>query len=99
MLFADEVRPSKDVESAGQKSHKPSAQQLEGRGLAVIEELSGRVASPATGRTATGAGCTTCVSRKRKGETGQGARAASNRVGDARPDPAALEQTLAEMRG
>ncbi|MBV8711787.1 MAG: Ku protein, partial [Solirubrobacterales bacterium] len=40
MLFADEVRATKDIEAATQKSHKPSAEQLKAA-VAVIEELSG----------------------------------------------------------
>lgn len=39
MVFADEVRPIKDVGSARQKSHKPTAKQVDAA-VAVIEELS-----------------------------------------------------------
>ena len=38
MLFADEVRPLKDVGAARQKSHKPTPKQLDAA-VAVIEEL------------------------------------------------------------
>src|SRR5205823_2191855 len=38
MLFADEVRDTKDVDAATQKSHKPTPKQLNAA-VAVIEEL------------------------------------------------------------
>src|SRR6185437_6543732 len=39
MLFADETRPTKDIEAATQKSHKPTRKQLDAA-VAVIEALS-----------------------------------------------------------
>jgi DNA end-binding protein Ku len=96
MLFADEVRPSKDVESAAQKSHKPSAQQLKAA-MAVIEELSGDW-EPGEWKDRYRRRLQDVVSRKRRGQ--------AVKAPEPRDEPsetpdlmAALEQTLAEMRG
>ena len=71
MLFADEVRASKDVANAAQKSHKPSAQQLKAA-VAVIEELSGAW-EPGEWKDRYRSRLQDVVSRKRKGKTGHGA--------------------------
>jgi DNA end-binding protein Ku len=97
MLFADEVRDPRDVENAGQKSHKPSAQQLKAA-VAVIEELSHEW-EPEEWKDRYRRRLQDVVARKRKGKT---IKAPEPR--DAAPEKspdlmAALEQTLADMRG
>jgi DNA end-binding protein Ku len=97
MLFADEVRDTKDIDAATQKSHKPSAQQLKAA-VAVIEELSENW-EPGEWKDRYRRRLQDVVSRKRKGQT---IKAPEPR--EAEPDEvpdlmAALEQTLAEMRG
>jgi DNA end-binding protein Ku len=95
MLFADEVRPRDEVNSGGQKSHKPTAKQLDAA-VAVIEELSvdwdpGRYQDRYRKRLAQ------LVSRKRKGRTIEAPSRPEKP--DEMPDlMAALEQTLAELR-
>ena len=97
MLFADEVRPSKDVEAATQKSHKPSAQQLKAA-VAVIDELSGDW-EPGEWKDRYRRRLQDVVSHKRKGKTikaPEPRETASEEIPDLM---AALEQTLADMRG
>ncbi len=96
MLFADEVRPTKDIDSAGQKSHKPTGKQLDAA-VAVIEELTCDW-EPAKYKDRYRARLKRVVERKRKGETITAPRPQEEPT----PAPdlmAALEQTLAEMRG
>ena|ERR1700733_659681 len=96
MLFADEVRARKDVEAATQKSHKPSAQELKAA-AAVIEELAGDW-EPGAWKDRYRRRLRDVVARKRKGQT---IKVPQPR--EALPESpdlmAALEQTLAEMRG
>jgi DNA end-binding protein Ku len=96
MLFADEVRATKDVETAHQKSHKPTRKQLDAA-VAVIEELSTDW-DPDKYKDRYRARLKKVVDRKRKGETIKAPEPAEEV--EAAPDlMAALEQTLAEMRG
>jgi DNA end-binding protein Ku len=97
MLFADEVRPSKDVDNAGQKSHKPSAQQLKAA-VAVIEELSGEW-EPGAWKDRYRRRLQDLVSRKRKGKTVKAPEPQQTAPSETPDLMAALEQTLAEMRG
>jgi DNA end-binding protein Ku len=96
MVFASAVRPTKDVEAATQKTHKPTRKQLDAA-VAVIEELSTEW-DPTSYKDRYRARLKRVVDRKRKGQTIKA------------PDPpqepeeapdlmAALEQTLEEMRG
>jgi len=97
MLFADEVRATKDIEAATQKSHKPSAEQLKAA-VAVVEELSGEW-EPGEWKDRYRRRLQDVVSRKRKGQTIR-APAPRETAPEEAPDlMAALEQTLAEMRG
>jgi DNA end-binding protein Ku len=96
MLFADEVRPSKEIENAAQKSHKPSAPQLRAA-VAVIEELSGDW-EPGEWKDRYRRRLQDVVSRKRKGQTIK-APEPREEPSEAPDLMAALEQTLAEMRG
>jgi DNA end-binding protein Ku len=96
MLFADEVRSSKDVGNAAQKSHRPSARQLQAA-VAVIEELSAEW-EPGEWKDRYRRRLQDVVSRKRKGQTIKAPE--PREEPSAAPDlMAALEQTLAEMRG
>jgi DNA end-binding protein Ku len=96
MLFADEVRPAKDIKAARQKSHKPSAQQLQAA-VAVIEELSGDW-EPGEWKDRYRRRLQDVVSRKRRGKMIK-APEPRERPPEEAPDlMAALEQTLAEMR-
>jgi DNA end-binding protein Ku len=90
------VRDTKEIETAGQKSHKPSAAELRAA-VAVIEELSGDW-EPGEWKDRYRRRLQDVVSRKRKGKT---IKAPEPREEAAEsPDlMAALEQTLAEMRG
>src|SRR5947209_10272090 len=97
MLFADEVREAKDVEAAAQKSHKPSAAQLKAA-VAVIEELSGDW-EPGEWKDRYRRRLQDVVSRKRKGKTIKAPEPKPEPVDEAPDLMAALEQTLAEMRG
>src|SRR5919108_537632 len=97
MLFADEVRPSKDVENSAQKSHKPSAQQLKAA-VAVIEELSGEW-EPGEWKDRYRRRLQDVVSRKRKGKTVKAPEPRETAPEEVPDLMAALEQTLAEMRG
>jgi DNA end-binding protein Ku len=95
MLFADEVRPTKDVEDARQKSHKPQAKQLDAA-VAVIEELSVDW-EPERYRDCYRERLEKVVARKRKGQT---IKAPKRREEPTEvPDlMEALEKTLAEMK-
>jgi DNA end-binding protein Ku len=96
MLFADEVRPTKDVDAATQKAHKPSRQQLDAA-VAVIEELSTEW-EPGKYKDRYRARLKRVVDRKRKGQTIKAPE--PEEEPEAAPDlMAALEQTLAELRG
>jgi DNA end-binding protein Ku len=96
MLFADETRPTKDIDAATQKSHKPTRRQLDAA-VAVIEALSadwdpGKYNDRYRDR------LRKVVQRKRKGET------ITVPDQDQAPQPtpdlmAALEQTLEELQG
>jgi DNA end-binding protein Ku len=95
MRFADAVRPSKDVDGATQKSHKPTRKQLDAA-VAVIEELSCEW-EPDKHKDRYQARLKRIVDRKRKGETIKAPEAAKQP--DAAPDlMAALEQTLEELK-
>ena len=96
MLFADEVRETKDIEAATQKAHKPPAAQLKAA-VAVIEELSADW-EPDEWKDRYRRRLQDVVSRKRKGKTIK-APEPREAAPEAAPDlMAALEQTLAEMR-
>ena len=97
MLFADEVRDSKDVENAAQKSHKPSAQQVKAA-VAVIEELS-QEWEPGEWKDRYRRRLQDVVSRKRKGKTIKAPEPRDTAPEEAPDLMAALEQTLADMRG
>ena len=95
MMFADEVRPTKDVDAATQKSHKPTASQLKAA-TAVIEELSGTW-EPGEWKDRYRRRLQDVVARKRKGQTIK----APEPVAPAPEGPdlmTALERTLADMR-
>jgi len=97
MLFADEVRDTKDIEAATQKSHKPSASELKAA-VAVIEELSGDW-EPGEWKDRYRRRLQDVVSRKRKGKTIKAPEPQEPASSEDAPDlMAALEQTLAEMR-
>ncbi len=96
MLFADEVRPTKDVEAATQKSHRPTPKQVTAA-VAVIEELTAQW-DPERYEDEYRKRLKAVVDRKRKGETIKTPTAAKA------PSPApdlmdALERTLEEMTG
>ena len=94
MLFADEVRPTKDVDAATQKSHKPTPKQVNAA-VSVIEELSTEW-DPGKYEDRYRKRLKAAVDRKRKGETSRRrARPSSLPAPDLM---AALEQTLAEMK-
>lgn len=95
MRFADEVRATKDVDAATQKSHKPTKKQLDAA-VAVIEELSCEW-EPEKFKDRYRARLKRVVDRKRKGETIKVPEAAQT------PSPApdlmaALEQTLEQLQ-
>jgi DNA end-binding protein Ku len=97
MLFADEVRETKDIEAATQKAHKPPAAQLKAA-VAVIEELSGDW-EPDKWKDRYRRRLQDVVARKRKGQTIK-APEPREPVPEEAPDLMdALERTLAEMRG
>jgi len=96
MLFADEVRPAKDVDGATQKAHKPAAKELSAA-IAVVEELSTEW-DPDKHKDQYRKRLKDIVARKRKGGTVKAPKA----VEEPSPVPdlmAALERTLAEMKG
>ncbi len=95
MRFADEVRPTKDVDAARGKKNAPSRKQLDAA-VAVIEELSTDW-DPKRYRDEYRKRLEKIVARKRKGETIKPPKR------EAEPEPApdlmeALERTLAEMK-
>jgi DNA end-binding protein Ku len=67
MLFADDVRDTKGIDAAHQKSHKPAAKQIDAA-VAVIEELSSDW-DPGKHKDRYRARLKRVVDRKRKGET------------------------------
>jgi DNA end-binding protein Ku len=96
MLFHDEVRPTKEVDAASAKKHKPSKKELD-QALALVESLS-RDWRPERYEDCYRARLEDVVKRKRKGETIKAPRA------EKEPSPvpdlmAALERSLAERRG
>jgi DNA end-binding protein Ku len=96
MLFADEVRPIKNVDAATQKSHKPSKRQLDAA-VAVIEELSTDW-DPAKHKDRYRARLKRVVDQKRKGKTITAPEPEAE--SEAAPDlMEALERTLAQMKG
>jgi DNA end-binding protein Ku len=97
MLFADEIRDGNDIENASGKAHKPPAQQLKAA-VAVIEELSGPW-EPAEWKDRYRRRLQDVVARKRKGETIKAPEPRAAAPEEAPDLMAALEQTLAEMRG
>jgi DNA end-binding protein Ku len=95
MLFADEVRSTKDIDNASQKSHAPSRKQLDAA-VAVIEELSTDW-DPAKHKDRYRARLKRVVERKQEGHTIRAPE--SPEPADGAPDLMdALERTLAEMR-
>lgn len=97
MLFADEIRPTKDVAGATQKSHKPPPAQLRAA-VAVIEELSGEW-DPGDWKDRYRRRLQDVVARKRKGHTIKAPEPRDTAPEEVPDLMAALEQTLAEMRG
>ena len=95
MLFADEIRPTKDVNAATQKAHKPTRRELE-VAVALIEELSCEF-EPEKYKDEYRARLKRVVARKRKGET---ITAPEKRDEPSPPSDLldALERTLEEMK-
>jgi DNA end-binding protein Ku len=94
MLFADEIRTIKGIDTAHQKSHKPSRKQLDAA-VAVIEELTCEW-DPDKHKDRYRARLKRVVDRKRKGKTVKVPEAREER--DAPSDlMAALERTLDEL--
>ncbi len=94
MRFADEVRPTKDIEAATQKAHKPTKKQLDAA-VAVIEELSAEW-KPENYTDHYRERLQDVVKRKRKGQTIKAPKQAPEP--EAAPDlMEALERTLAEI--
>ena len=95
MLFADEIRDTKGIDAAHQKSHKPPSKQLDAA-VAVIEELSCDW-DPGKHKDRYRARLKRVVDRKRKGETIK-----VPEDGEQREVPSdlmeALERTLEEMQ-
>jgi DNA end-binding protein Ku len=94
MRFADELRSTKDIDTATQKSHAPARKQLDAA-VAVIEALSVEW-EPDKHRDRYRSRLRKVVDRKRKGETITAPEA------EGAPEPApdlmeALERTLAEL--
>jgi DNA end-binding protein Ku len=95
LRFADEVRDTKDVEAATQKSHKPARKELDAA-VAVIEALTCEW-DPDKHKDRYRARLRRVVDRKRKGETITAPDA--GKAPEAQPDlMAALEQTLEELQ-
>lgn len=95
MLFADEIRPTKDIDAATQKSHKPTRKQLDAA-VALIEALSGDF-EPEKYKDEYRARLKRVVARKRKGET----ITAPEKRDEPTPAPDlmdALERTLEEIK-
>ena len=95
MLFADEVRDTKEIDQATQKAHKPTRKQLDSA-VAVIEELSCEW-EPGKHKDRYRARLKRVVDRKRKGETIKAPEAVQP---PAAPEDlmAALERTLADIK-
>ena len=95
MLFADEIRPTRKVDAATQKSHRPTRRELEAA-VAVIEELSCEF-EPEKYKDQYRARLKRIVARKRKGQT---ITAPPKRDQPAPPPDLmnALERTLEEMK-
>lgn len=96
MLFADEVRPTKDLDAATAKAHRPTRKQLDAA-VAVIEELSCEW-DPSSFEDRYRKRLKDVVARKRKGKTIKAP------VKHDQPSPTpdlmeALERTLAELTG
>ena len=95
MLFADETRPTKDIEAATQKSHKPTRKQLDAA-VAVIEALS-EDWEPDKHKDRYRDRLRKVVQQKRKGETISVPD--SDQASEPVPDlMAALERTLEELQ-
>ncbi|HEX3975219.1 MAG TPA: Ku protein [Solirubrobacteraceae bacterium] len=95
MLFADETRPTKDIDAATQKSHKPTRKQLDAA-IAVIEALSDAW-DPSRYNDRYRDRLRKVVQRKRKGQTITAPDA--DKASEPAPDlMAALEQTLEELQ-
>jgi DNA end-binding protein Ku len=95
MLFADEIRPTKDVDAATQKSHKPTRTELDSA-VALIDALSVGF-EPEKYKDEYRARLKRVVARKRKGETISAPKKRDKPV----PAPDlmdALEQTLEEIK-
>jgi DNA end-binding protein Ku len=95
MLFADEIRPGKDVEAATQKAHRPSRKELDAA-VALIEALSAEF-EPESYKDEYRARLQRVVARKRKGET----ITAPDKRDEPEPAPDlmdALERTLEEIK-
>jgi DNA end-binding protein Ku len=95
MLFADEVRPTKDIDAATQRSHQPSAREVD-VAAAVIEELSTEW-KPETHKDCYRARLHEIVERKREGKTVK----LPSEAQEPAPVPdlmAALEQTLDALK-
>jgi DNA end-binding protein Ku len=95
MLFADETRPTKDIDAATQKSHKPAPKELKAA-VAVVEALS-EDWDPSKYHDRYRDRLRKVVQRKGKGETITPPNVEET------PDPApdlmaALEQTLEELQ-
>jgi DNA end-binding protein Ku len=95
MRFADEVRPTDDLQAATQKSHKPSAKQLDAA-VAVIEELTSDW-EPGKYEDRYRKRLQEIVRRKQKGRTVK-APAQAQAPPAATDLMAALERTLAEIK-
>ncbi|HEY5317852.1 MAG TPA: Ku protein, partial [Solirubrobacteraceae bacterium] len=95
MRFADEIRPSKGVDAATQKSHKPKPKEL-GAAVAVIEALSGAF-EPENYKDEYRARLKRVVANKRKGKT---ISAPEKREEPSAPSDLldALERTLEEIK-
>jgi DNA end-binding protein Ku len=95
MLLADEVRPTKDIDAATQKSHKPARKQLDAA-VAVIEALS-EDWDPGKHKDRYRDRLRKLVKRKRNGETITSPD--TTKPAEAVPDlMEALERTLEELQ-
>jgi DNA end-binding protein Ku len=95
MLFADEVRPTNDIDAATEKSHQPSPREVDAA-AAVIEELSTEW-KPEKHKDCYRARLQEVVERKRKGKTVK----LPSEAQEPAPVPdlmAALERTLEELK-
>jgi DNA end-binding protein Ku len=101
MLFADEIRETKGIDAAHQKSHKPTRKQLDAA-VAVIDELTCDW-DPGKHNDRYRARLKRVVERKRKGKgKGKGKGIKPPKTDDEQPAPsdlmAALERTLEDLR-